>query len=281
LSGCMMSGRLSRLMAIDLSLDDPLSGANLNKFAAKLVFVSIILAILVSLAVLCVAFYLRLLPVPLLEAVSYSVMMAWLVGGGVAVILSLVLSDAFTSMALSRARFEEMSRRDGLTGLLNRRAFNQCFEETENEASLAIFDVDRFKGINDSFGHSVGDQVIKTIAACISETFGTTHAVSRIGGEEFAVIIRGGNFKDRFTLAELTRLRIAKLRIDMGGRVLSPTISVGVAEITAERSKNDIFQVADQALYLAKSAGRNRVYHESELSDPSVNLLRSSLLAVS
>jgi diguanylate cyclase (GGDEF)-like protein len=277
----MMSGRLSRLMAIDLSLDDPLSGANLNKFAAKLVFVSIILAILVSLAVLCVAFYLRLLPVPLLEAVSYSVMMAWLVGGGVAVILSLVLSDAFTSMALSRARFEEMSRRDGLTGLLNRRAFNQCFEETENEASLAIFDVDRFKGINDSFGHSVGDQVIKTIAACISETFGTTHAVSRIGGEEFAVIIRGGNFKDRFTLAELTRLRIAKLRIDMGGRVLSPTISVGVAEITAERSKNDIFQVADQALYLAKSAGRNRVYHESELSDPSVNLLRSSLLAVS
>jgi diguanylate cyclase (GGDEF)-like protein len=277
----MMSGRLSRLMAIDLSLDDPLSGANLNKFAAKLVFVSIILAILVSLAVLCVAFYLKLLPVPLLEAISYSVMMAWLVGGGVAIILSIVLSDAFTSLALSRARFEEMSRRDGLTGLLNRRAFNQCFEETDCEASLAIFDVDRFKGINDSFGHSVGDQVIKTIAACISETFGTTHAVSRIGGEEFAVIIRGGNFKDRFTLAELTRLRIAKLRIDMGGRVLSPTISVGVAEITTERSKNDIFQVADQALYLAKSAGRNRVYHESELSDPSVNLLRSSLLAVS
>jgi diguanylate cyclase (GGDEF)-like protein len=276
-----MSGRLSRLMAIDLSLDDPLSGANLNKFAAKLVFVSIILAILVSLAVLCVAFYLKLLPVPLLEAISYSVMMAWLVGGGVAIILSIVLSDAFTSLALSRARFEEMSRRDGLTGLLNRRAFNQCFEETDCEASLAIFDVDRFKGINDSFGHSVGDQVIKTIAACISETFGTTHAVSRIGGEEFAVIIRGGNFKDRFTLAELTRLRIAKLRIDMGGRVLSPTISVGVAEITTERSKNDIFQVADQALYLAKSAGRNRVYHESELSDPSVNLLRSSLLAVS
>jgi diguanylate cyclase (GGDEF)-like protein len=123
--------------------------------------------------------------------------------------------------------------------------------------------------------------VIKTIAGCISETFGSTHAVSRIGGEEFAVIIRGGNFKDRFTLAELTRLRIAKLRIDMSGRVLSPTISVGVAEITSERSKNDIFQVADQALYLAKSAGRNRVYHESELSDPSVKLLQSSLLAVS
>jgi diguanylate cyclase (GGDEF)-like protein len=276
-----MSGRLSRLMALDLSLDDPLSGANLNKFAAKLVFISIILAILVSLAVLSIAFYLELLPVPLLEALSYSVMMAWLVGGGVAIILSIVLSDAFTNLALSRARFEEMSRTDGLTGLLNRRAFNQCFEETQDDASLAIFDVDRFKGINDSFGHSVGDQVIKTIASCISETFGCSHSVSRIGGEEFAVIIRGGNFKDRFTLAELTRLRIAKLKIDMGGRVLSPTISVGVAEITSDRSKNDIFQVADQALYLAKSAGRNRVYHESEVLDPSVNLLQSSLLAVS
>lgn len=268
-------------MALDLSVDDPLGGANLNRFAAKLVFVSIILAIAMSLSVLWLADMLDILPLPLGQAFSYSVVMAWMVGGGVALILAVVLSDAFSSMATSRARFEEMSRTDSLTGLLNRRAFNQFFEDTEENASLAIFDVDRFKAINDNFGHTVGDQVIQTVAHCIAESFGSCHSVARIGGEEFAVIIRGGNYADRFVLAELTRLRISKLAIDLGGRLVTPTISVGVAEISPERSKNDIFVVADKALYLAKTSGRNKALHESELSDGSYSGLQSSLLAVS
>jgi diguanylate cyclase (GGDEF)-like protein len=276
-----MSGRLSRLMALELSHEDPLSGANLKWFAAKLVFISIILAIAVSVSVLTIGHSLKMLPVPLLEAISYSVLMAWMVGGGVALILSLVLSDAFNALALSRSRYEELSRTDTLTGLLNRRAFNQFFEDTAENASLAIFDVDRFKSINDHFGHAYGDQVIISIAQCISQTFGSVHSVARIGGEEFAVIIRGGTYADRFTLAELTRLRISKLNIDVGGPCVTPTISVGVAEISAGRSKNDVFQVADKALYLAKSAGRNRAFHESELSNPDHGVLQSSLLAVS
>lgn len=277
----MMSGRLSRLMALDLSLEDPLSGANLKRFAVKLVFIAIILAILMSLAVLCTAYAFDFLPLPLAEAFSYSVFMAWLVGGGVAVILSIVLSDAFTNLAQSRARFEEMSRTDALTGLLNRRAFNQCFEETGENASLAIFDVDRFKGINDHYGHATGDEVIKTISRCIADSFGSVHSIARIGGEEFAVIIRGGNMGDRFSLAEITRLRISKLNIAVETRQFSPTISVGVAEIVPERSKNDIFMAADSALYLAKSTGRNRAFHESELTDANLSSFSSSLLAVS
>lgn len=276
-----MSGRLSRFMALELNIEDPLGGANLKRFAVKLVFIAIILAIFVSVTVLTIGNFLNILPMPLLQALSYSVFMAWLVGGGVAIILATVLSDAFSTLAQSRARYEELSRTDGLTGLLNRRAFNEFFERTCDDASLAIFDVDRFKSINDQFGHAMGDQVIKVIAHCISETFGTRHSVARIGGEEFAVIIRGGELADRFTLTELTRLRISKLKIELGERIVCPTISVGVAEIARDRSKNDIFMVADKALYLAKSAGRNRSYHESELSNPSHKLLQSSLLAVS
>lgn len=276
-----MAGRLSRLMALELNLEDPLSGANLHRFAAKLVFIAIILAIIVSIVVLTLGDVFNILPVPLLEAFSYSVFMAWLVGGGVALILSLVLSDAFNALADSRARYEELSKTDTLTGLLNRRAFNQFFEDTAENASLAIFDVDRFKQINDHYGHAVGDHVIQTIAHCIGDTFGSCHSVARIGGEEFAVIIRGGNIADRFTLVELTRIKISKLQIEVGGRNIAPTISVGVAEISPERSKNDIFCLADKALYLAKSSGRNRSFHESELTNLSQLILQSPLSAVS
>lgn len=276
-----MAGRLSRLMALELNLEDPLSGANLHRFAAKLVFIAIILAIVVSVAVLTLGDVFNILPVPLLEAFSYSVFMAWMVGGGVALILSLVLSDAFNALADSRARYEELSKTDTLTGLLNRRAFNQFFEDTADDASLAIFDVDRFKQINDHYGHAVGDHVIQTIAHCIGGTFGSRHSVARIGGEEFAVIIRGGNMADRFTLVELTRLKISKLQIEVGGRNIAPTISVGVAEVSSDRSKNDIFCLADKALYLAKSSGRNRSFHESELTNLNQLILQSPLSAVS
>ncbi len=86
---------------------------------------------------------------------------------------------------------------------------------------------------------------------------------------------------DRFTLVELTRLKISKLQIEVGGRNIAPTISVGVAEVSSDRSKNDVFCVADKALYLAKSSGRNRSFHESELNNLSQLILQSPLSAVS
>lgn len=277
-----MAERLRKFVSLEMSLSNPGEGQNLRTFATKMVFISIILSLLVSCTVIAVAAFFHLLPLPLLEALAYSVVMAWIVGGIVTGMLCGVIGSAIRKLHASHAEFERLSRTDTLSGLANRRAFNQSFDEVEQDASLAIFDLDRFKRINDSFGHAAGDIVIKRAASAIEDVFGDFHCVARLGGEEFAVIVRGGLRKDRLTLIELARIRVACLTINFQGTQLQTTVSVGVADIGPSRSKHDTFAVADKALYLAKSSGRNRVCHEEELPvTPALDNLKSAFMVAS
>ncbi|MGV1870112.1 GGDEF domain-containing protein [Agrobacterium rosae] len=277
-----MTERLREFISLEVSLTDLGEGQDLRGFTTKMVFISIILSLLVSGIVIAVANSLNLLPLPLLEALMYSVAMAWIVGGVVTGILCWVVAGAIRKLHASHAEFERLSRTDTLSGLANRRAFNQCFDEVESDASLAIFDLDRFKGINDNHGHAAGDVVIKRAAAAIEDVFGEFHCVARLGGEEFAVIVRGGIRKDRLTLIELARIRVSCLTINYNGTQLQTTVSVGVADIDPSRSKHDTFALADKALYLAKASGRNCVCHEDELCvAQAVENLKSTLLAAS
>jgi diguanylate cyclase (GGDEF)-like protein len=256
---------LKKNVSFELSLNDLNSPRTIPLFAVKMVFLAITLAIVVSLLVLSLASFSDLLPLPFAEALAYSVVMSWIVVGMVTFIISSVVGRAVRNLSLSHAKYERLSRTDTLSGLMNRRAFNHNFETEHDNASLAIFDLDRFKAINDCHGHSAGDVVINRVATAISDVFGDAHSVARLGGEEFAVIIRGGLPKDRLALVELARLRVASLSISFDDGEVNTTVSVGVAEIQPHRLKQAVFTCADRALYLAKASGRNRVLHERDV----------------
>lgn len=159
------------------------------------------------------------------------------------------------------------ARTDALTGLANRRAFDgqlderwETFRRDGIPFVLALVDLDHFKSINDSYGHQVGDRVLREVSRRMSETLGESYLVARFGGEEFAVLMpapltAAAAVLDRF------RRQNAGEPIECDGQTLKVTISIGVAESTGESSlPGRLVQQADEALYAAKGIGRNRVY---------------------
>jgi diguanylate cyclase (GGDEF)-like protein len=168
----------------------------------------------------------------------------------------------------SREKLLALSITDELTGLHNRRAFNERLDESIRLAtrhgfplSLLIVDVDHFKGYNDTFGHPAGDEVLKTLASQAKQLFRTTDFVARIGGEEFAVILPNTDADGGVRAAEKFR----ELMEGFPWENRKVTISTGVA--TRGPNKEDAFaliSLADRALYRAKD-GRNRVWHAKEL----------------
>lgn len=156
---------------------------------------------------------------------------------------------------------------DAMTGALNRRAFFDTAATFNRSASdaIAIFDIDRFKTINDRFGHAAGDRVIVEVARAV---LARVPHVGRIGGEEFAALLPGETLKDAFDLCETLRADVAKLAFRDIDRSLAPTCSFGVASWRASETAAESLMRADAALYEAKSAGRDRVVaaHDGGLS---------------
>lgn len=155
---------------------------------------------------------------------------------------------------------------DALSGLLNRRGFEQAAKDLLGRGSglptaLFIADLDHFKSINDTFGHHVGDRVISLFAAVLREVLGTGHPIGRIGGEEFAVIVRSADVQTARLLAE--GVRVAFSCAPTPGRAIGRsrrlTASFGVAEWNPNESFGDLLSRADAALYDAKNAGRDCV----------------------
>ena len=160
---------------------------------------------------------------------------------------------------------------DALTGLANRRQFarqlRRAFQESaETHASFALvlIDVDRFKQINDSLGHRIGDLVLRALAARFSEGFRDVDTIARVGGEEFGIILRGLDSDGAYQVADRVRAAIAAAPISPGSADLSApvpvTVSMGVAVFTQDGTTASVLMdAADRALYVAKQAGRNRV----------------------
>lgn len=166
---------------------------------------------------------------------------------------------AIHDLGVSRAELEHLSRTDMLSGLLNRRALVEAFDQCNQEKSLLVLDIDHFKLVNDTHGHLVGDQVIAKVAAMIRTALGERCICARIGGEEFAVFSGDMNFAEFAALGELTRRRIATTRIRVGNKNLSVTVSGGVARALPEQRFGETFSRADKALYAAKTRGRDRI----------------------
>jgi diguanylate cyclase (GGDEF)-like protein len=233
-------------------------------FALKMSFIAVILSVAIILVMLPVLRWLGLLPLPMLDAIRLCILLAWFIGGIVSGALALLAGYAIHKLAVSRAEFERLSRTDMLSGLLNRRAFTEALDEAKDDASLVIFDVDRFKTINDRYGHASGDAVIVAVSEIFSRIFEGRDVIARLGGEEFGAIVHGRDMAERVARIEGVKTLIADHAIAVEGGAVKITISAGIADIWGERKKEVVYAAADKALYLAKALGRNRVVHESE-----------------
>jgi len=161
-----------------------------------------------------------------------------------------------------------MSRRDGLTGMFNRRHFNsviqntfQATKEGKNEISLCILNIDYFSEINKSCGQNFGDFVLNELSARITSSIRESDISFRLSGEEFAILMMDAALTDAMNRAEDIRTLCESKNFNNGHHSRNVTISVGVASVTthAPSSHDEFFNMADQALFLAKSEGRNRV----------------------
>lgn len=173
---------------------------------------------------------------------------------------------------LNTARMQHLATTDELTQLLNRRAVlargqEEWLRATRFHQPLAclMFDADHFKSINDHFGHTVGDEVLRTIAACLRGLLRQTDVLGRIGGEEFLLVAPQTDRLQAMALAERIRAGIEACDVPgLAGRRLS--VSIGVAGLLDEEGIDALVKHADQALYIAKSSGRNRciLYHDKK-----------------
>ena len=167
------------------------------------------------------------------------------------------------------AKLEHLADHDPLTGLLNRRAFEKelasavAFAKRYAMAtSLVMLDIDRFKFINDSYGHSVGDAILRRVANLLEGRLRQTDVIARLGGDEFAVILPGlTSAEGRRVTASLLEMLRADATTRVQGQVVGVTASVGLVEIESEAtmSPDELLSQADIALYTAKEAGRDTI----------------------
>jgi diguanylate cyclase (GGDEF)-like protein len=161
----------------------------------------------------------------------------------------------------------DMMVRDGLTQISNKRKFE---EEAVREVArarrynrplcLLLFDVDRFKSVNDERGHLAGDFVLKEVVRLVSDFCRKEQVFARVGGDEFAILTPEAKIEGAKTLGERLRSRIANHEFDYAGGCFRVTCSFGVAELSAEmKSPEELYEAADRALYAAKREGRDRV----------------------
>ncbi len=172
--------------------------------------------------------------------------------------------------SIYRARLFEQTERlattDGLTGLLNHRTFQGRLDEHLAQAqrygkrlSLILCDIDHFKAVNDTYGHPVGDVVLKGVARTLAREARATDLVARYGGEEFAVVMPETDAAGALAIAERIRERVAALSFDTGQGPLAVTLSLGVATFPDDGAKKAaLVERADACLYEAKRGGRNR-----------------------
>ncbi len=184
-------------------------------------------------------------------------------------LITLVLIALTVFLFQSRRVFKRSAQTDYLTGIANRRFTMEMGEKAllraqkkQRALSLLIFDIDHFKRINDTYGHDVGDKVIKSVARRAKQVFSESkyHLVGRIGGEEFLIIAPNTELQQAKQLADKLRLDIANHPVQLKQHSIEVTVSIGIADLTeANNSLPLMINQADNALYQAKHKGRNCV----------------------
>jgi two-component system, cell cycle response regulator len=168
-----------------------------------------------------------------------------------------------TRRKLAEKEIYLLATTDSLTGVANRREFSSILASEVDRAkrygtplSLIMYDIDYFKRVNDTFGHNIGDYVLQTLISLVQENIRANDVSARWGGEEFMVLMPQSDIEAARAAAEKLRLAIAEHQFDKVGRL---TVSFGVAEFEPQDDLNSLLKRVDDALYLAKERGRNRV----------------------
>lgn len=173
----------------------------------------------------------------------------------------------YTRMRESIHKMHHMAMHDALTGVFNARAYYDVCDkyiadarESNQPFSVLFVDLDHFKSVNDTYGHDAGDIVLKSVARCLLENIKKVDALGRIGGEEFSIFLPNCQPEQALRLAEVIRVNVETLMPNIGTQSLRVTASIGVAHNRGhEQSMAEIQKEADQAMYQAKTMGRNRV----------------------
>ncbi|WHH57008.1 GGDEF domain-containing protein [Petroclostridium sp. X23] len=184
-----------------------------------------------------------------------------------------MLADRFNSMQSAircrEDRLKELSMKDGLTGIYNHALLIELFEkefencnETGKNISFIMLDIDYFKKINDTYGHVAGDIVLKEFASMLKECMRDIGIVGRYGGEEFSIVMPEADSKDVIEVCETIRQKIEGNIFNAAGTIINATTSIGICHKEAQQksiNSEDMIKMADNALYMAKGNGRNRV----------------------
>jgi diguanylate cyclase (GGDEF)-like protein len=210
----------------------------------------------------------NLLPVLGPSVVGASASEAWVTALTLATLLYAV-GTAFLILALVQDRsirfHKDAAALDPLTGLFNRRAFLESAQELIAErtgdrrpVTVLMFDLDNFKGINDRYGHAIGDETLRAFAKTACANMRVDDVIGRLGGEEFAAVVPGDG-AIAVGIAERVRAAFEQAAAEVAGRPINATVSIGAAWTVENVSAGLVLADADAALYRAKAAGRNRV----------------------
>lgn len=191
-----------------------------------------------------------------------------------------LVKDNFSSEALNSAivkaiqnnqqdetkKWKTQALVDPLTGVLSRNAYNLTLEQTMRDFNrykdptiLMVVDIDHFKNLNDTYGHKAGDGVLRSVAASLNQSIRASDFVFRYGGEEFVILLKKCSLEQSKTVAEKVRRQVEENFSLNKDQKLSVTVSIGLTQFKETDTEDSVFLRADQALYTAKSNGRNRV----------------------
>ncbi|MDF1608444.1 GGDEF domain-containing protein [Hoeflea sp. YIM 152468] len=170
------------------------------------------------------------------------------------------------SLSVRSLSLEHAAVTDGLTGVYNRRYFDDALTEYISAFSsigkpigMVILDLDHFKTVNDTHGHDIGDEVLRRVAECLRMFIRYHDVVARLGGEEFAILSPNISESQLFNLSDRIRQAVSEIAVRNGNVTLKVTVSAGLAIWDGEESGEDLYRRADKQLYQAKRQGRNRV----------------------
>jgi diguanylate cyclase (GGDEF)-like protein len=212
--------------------------------------------------------------------------------GSLVVVLVTLLAEAFGIFRPMVNRIVQYTRElihvaatDPLTGAFNRRSFTERSMAELGRASrynrptsILMIDIDRFKSINDTYGHGGGDAVLKALVACLHESVRPSDILGRLGGEEFAIILPETDLAGAEVAAERIRCAVAALNVALETGMVDFTVSIGVERFTDQATTlKPAMDLADRALYQAKADGRNRVVVSIE---PSVDLKSEGMSSI-
>jgi len=200
-------------------------------------------------------------------------------------IITETLSTALNNF-LNLKKLENAALIDPLTHCYNRRALDEYIghdiasaERYGSDLSVVMFDIDHFKGINDTYGHTAGDAVLRAVSKSVLAAIRKSDYLARIGGEEFLLVLVDTTFSKAIELAERLRQIVENLKVNLGDNVVNVTASFGVAVYKKGIDRALLFEKADEMLYKAKREGRNRIKPDLRLYrtgfDPSVSTEKS------